>query len=332
MINDLLKLLDGEPAYRKKQVKEAVFKHLIANWDEAKTLPKILRDKLVERWPLDYPVQVFESSDQKTVKVLITFVDGAKIESVLMKSKTGRNTVCVSCQVGCPMKCAFCATGKMGFIRNLNDYEILYQILFFARYLKKIEERVTNVVFMGMGEPLLNYDEVMSAIYILNDPDCFGLAARRISVSTCGIVPGIKKLQDEKLQINLAISLHAPTDELRSKIMPVSKMYSLKQLFDAIEDYINQTGRKVMFEYIMLDGVNDSEVCALHLARLMKQHPLYMLNLIPYNQTGTFVGSKKETVMVFQSILEKQGVEVTLRHSFGRDIDAACGQLASKSN
>ena len=336
----LEKVLKKEPNYRLKQAKEAFFKDLIDDWSKATTLPVNLREELNREFPLSFGNEVFISKDKKTIKILTTLQDGLKIESVLMKHKEGRNTVCVSSQIGCPLGCKFCATGKMGFKRNLEKFEIVNQVLFFARHLKKNKEKVTNVVFMGMGEPFLNYDNVLGAIKVLNDKEGFNLGARKISISTVGMIEGIEKLSNEKLQVNLAISLHAPTDKLRSEIMPINKKYNLRKVFRAVDNYIEKTNRKVMFEYLMIKDLNDSSECAKELAELMKK-PLYFVNLISYNPvgnilpeghynpTGNFQSSSKETIKKFKNILEKEGVSVTERYRFGRDIKAACGQLAA---
>jgi 23S rRNA (adenine2503-C2)-methyltransferase len=240
-----------------------------------------------------------------------------------------RNTVCVSSQVGCALGCLFCATGKMGFKRNLEVFEIVEQVLFFARYLKKTKDKVTNVVFMGMGEPFLNYGNVLGAIKILNDKEGFNLGARKFSISTVGITEGIEKLAEEKLQINLAISLHASNNKLRSNLIPANKKYGIEKILKKVNEYIKKTNRKVMFEYLMIKDLNDSNESAKELAFLMEK-PLYFVNLISYNPTGDFQPSSKETIQKFKSILEKEGVYVTERYRFGREIKAACGQLAGK--
>ena len=323
----LEKLLEKEPKYRLDQIKKAVFCDLIENWHEVKALPKELIEKLSKNISLEIKSEIFKATDGKTKKALITLNDGLKTETVLMEHERNRNTVCVSSAIGCPMGCKFCATGKMGFKRNLTKGEILTQLLFFARYLKE-NKRITNVVFMGMGEPFLNYDNVLSAIKIINDKNGFGIGARKISISTSGVIEGINKLAEEKLQVNLAISLHAPNNKLRSEIMPVNDRYPLEKVLEAVDDYINKTSRKVMFEYLLLRDVNDSESCAEQLATLMNK-PLYMVNLIKYNPTGSFYSSDSQTIKNFNNIIESRGVEVTQRYSFGTDINAACGQLAT---
>jgi 23S rRNA (adenine2503-C2)-methyltransferase len=308
-----------------------VFLGLAENWLEVKTFPLDLREKLNKECPLNISGQANISEDRQAIKALIAFEDGLKVETVLMKHNDGRNTVCVSSQIGCPLGCAFCATGKMGFKRNLHDFEIVEQILFFARYLKTKGEKVTNIVFMGMGEPFLNYDNVISAIRILNDKDGLNLGARHFSISTAGVPEGVMKLAEEKLQANLAISLHAPDDKLRSEIMPIDKKYPIKEILNAVDWYIKETNRRVMIEYIMIDGINDSDECAKNLARLVKK-PLYFVNLISYNPTGIFKPSLPARIKKFKEILEKHGIDVTQRHRFGQDVKGACGQLAAKND
>lgn len=328
-LEKLEEILKGEPGFRKKQVWKAVFHNLIEDWNEATTLSKDLREKLSREVPLGIESEVLSSADKRSEKARVKLEDGLSIETVLMKHTDKRNTVCVSSQVGCPLGCLFCETGKMGFKRNLTASEIVEQVLLFARRLKKKNENVTNIVFMGMGEPFLNWTQVRKAIEILNDPHGLGIGARKISISTAGIVEGIEKLADEFPQINLAISLHAPSDLLRGELMPVNKKYPLEKVLEAVDEYIKKTNRKVMFEYVMIDGVNDSEQQAKKLAKLLSK-PLYMANLIQYNPTGTFKPSPAEKIKKFKAILEAAGIFTTQRYRFGTDISAACGQLAGK--
>jgi len=323
------KILEKEPKYRLKQAKAAIFKDLIEDWQEAKTLPQELRKKLGEDYPLQIEAKVFNSPDG-AVKALFVLSGGLKIESVLLRHKDGRNTVCVSSQVGCALCCEFCATGKLGFKRNLNYSEIAEQVLFFARLLKKEKGKITNVVFMGMGEPFLNYDNVLMAIRTLNDKDGFNLGVRHFSISTVGIIEGIEKLAKENLQINLAVSLHASDDELREKIMPINKKYPLEEILMAVKEYVKKTKRRVMFEYVMIRGVNDSDLEAKKLAELLKDIPLSFVNLISYNPTGIFRPSSPERIKKFKEILEEKGISATQRHRFGEELDAACGQLAGR--
>ncbi len=325
----LKKILEQEPPYRLKQAKKAVFEDLIEEWSEATILPLFLRQTLEEKCSLKIQAKTSFSQDKATVKALIVLKDGLKIESVLMKHKDNRQTLCVSSQVGCSLACRFCATGKMGFKRNLEVGEIIDQILFFSRELKKEGKKITNIVFMGMGEPFLNYDNVLEAIKILNDNEGFNLGARHFSISTVGLPKEIERLAEEKLQINLAISLHAANDELRNKIIPINKEYPLREVFRAVDNYIKKTKRRVMFEYLMIEGVNDSEESAAELVNLLKKRPLYFVNLISYNPTGEFMPSSPSVIKKFKEILEKEGIAVTQRYRFGRKIKAACGQLAA---
>jgi 23S rRNA (adenine2503-C2)-methyltransferase len=310
---------------------EAVRRQLISSWDQATALPPELRKALVERVPLTSleVVTEAESSRGDTRKAAFRLPDGNLIEAVLMRHDGLRRTVCVSSQAGCPMRCTFCATGTMGLKRNLTADEIVDQVMHFERLLNVAGERVTNVVLMGMGEPMHNYDAVMTALRELNDPKGLAIGSRHLSISTCGIVPGILKMADEPLQVNLAISLHAPNDELRTSIMPVNNAYPLAKLLAAVDTYIAKTNRKVMFEYLLIDGVNDTPEVAEQLAQIMRR-PLYHVNLIKYHDTGAFKSSPREQRSTFMDMLIKRGVSVTHRISFGEDIDAACGQLANK--
>ena len=337
-LSKLEDILKDESKYRLAQVIKALFYHFIDNWDEATVLAKVLREKLRANCDLEIHAKDSVSKDDRTIKSLITLSDGLKIETVLMRYQ-GRNTVCVSSQVGCPMACAFCATGHGGFKRNLTQWEIVEQVLYFSRLLKKDNEHIGNVVVMGMGEPFLNYDNVLSALRILNDKDGFNLGVRKLSVSTCGIIPGIKRFAEEKEDFNLAISLHAPNDKLRSKLMPVNQKHNLLELFAAVDEYIKKKDRKVMFEYLLIKGVNDSPEHARELAGLMRR-PLCFVNLIPYNPTGlprqseaaagVFNPSGAETVQNFKKLLLDAGVWTTERFRFGQDIKAACGQLVGR--
>lgn len=338
-LNDILK---DEPKYRYAQVNKALWQDFVSSWDEISSLPKVLREKIALDCPLEIKAEIFKTGGtKKSEKALITLNDGEQIETVLIRQKikaakgetqgSSRNTVCVSSQVGCALACVFCATGNFGFKRNLKAEEIVEQVIFWARYLKAEGkgEKIDNVVFMGMGEPFLNYPEFIKAVKFLNEAEKLNIGARRMSVSTAGIVEGIKRLSGEKLQINLAISLHAPKDQLRQDLMPIAKKYSLNEVLRAVDNYITKTGRRVMFEYLMMKNVNDHDEYALELAKIMNK-PLYLVNLIPYNPTGRFQTSSRERIEKFRSILEKNGVAATVRLSFGAEIGAACGQLRGK--
>lgn len=323
-------LLQSEPRYRLQQAKKAIFGHLAADWQDVSNFSKDFQIKLNQEAPLAINGQIIGDVHRQTIKALITLKDNLTIEAVLMRHADGRNTVCVSSQVGCPLGCLFCATGQIGFKRNLTAAEIVEQVIFFARLLKTEDKKITNIVFMGMGEPLLNYEQVLSAIKILNDPDGFNLGARHFSISTVGIPEGIKKLSHEKLQINLALSLHATTDELRSRLIPVNQKYPIQQLFKAIDNYLQLTRRQVMIEYILIKDVNDDNSAARELIKLVKK-TLYMVNLIVYNPTDNFQPSSPDRVKMFKKILEEARIKVTLRHKFGNNISAACGQLIAKN-
>jgi len=322
--------LADQPKFRIKQAFKAVFKDLIINWNNNTTLPLSLREVLNLECPLEIKSEIFGSKNSKTIKALITLEDNAKIETVLIKHRDGRTTVCVSSQVGCPLACEFCATGTMGYKRNLEASEIIEQILFWQRYLCNNSDKITNVVYMGMGEPFLNYDSVMKSIKFINDKDSFNIGARHISISTAGLIKEINKFAKEKMQINLAISLHASNDKLRSELMPINNKYPLKELMFVVENYVENSSRRVMFEYLMISGINDSEYHAKELAKLMN-HPLYVVNLIQYNSTGKYKPSSYRTIEKFKNILLRSKIKVTQRQSFGTDINAACGQLAREN-
>lgn len=322
--------LKGYPPYRSRQVYRAIFRELADSWDGVTNLPKALREILERDCPLAIESEIIKADDGKTVKAVIRLNDGVAVEMVLMRHRGGRNTVCVSSQAGCPLGCDFCLTGQRGFTRNLTASEIVGQIILFDRLLKPEDERVRNVVFMGMGEPFLNYDSVMEAIRLMNDPEGLKIGGRRISISTIGIVKGIKKLAREPIQINLALSLHIPDDRLRTRLIPANREHPIGEVLESVAGYIESTGRKVMIEYLLLDGINDSSADAEKLVILLKRtlRHLYYVNLITYNPTGKYRSPPRDRIEEFQRILEDAGITVTLRHRFGREIKAACGQLA----
>lgn len=335
-------LLADEPPYRLKQVGKALYKDLIESWNDATVLPAGLRGKLEKEVPITFDFDTAASLKGNSIKVIMRLQDGPNVESVLMKHTGGRNTVCVSSQVGCPLNCIFCKTGKIGYIRNLTHYEIAEQVLFFLYYLKKaagpikkgesikIRETVKNIVFMGMGEPFLNYDNVIGAIRFLNDKNKFNIGARHISISTAGIPEKIKKFSYENLQVNLAISLNSPDDKIRQEIMPIAKKYPVKEIIDAVKLYIEKTHRRVMFEYIMIKDLNDSDALAQRLTKLLSGL-LCFVNLIPYNGKGCDLKpTPRIRINRFRNILENGGITVTQRFRFGEDIKAACGQLIYK--
>lgn len=326
-LQKLNKILDAEPKFRKKQVWHFIFEKLITSWGEATSLPKKLREDLEDNCSLDIVSQI--TGDDNVKKALVTFQDGLAVETVLLQHEDGRNTVCVSCQVGCAMGCEFCATGTMGIQRNLTSWEIVEQILLFSRLLKKQNEKVTNIVFMGMGEPMMNYEEVLGAIKFLNSQETLNLGARRFSISTVGVVDGINKLAREDLDVNLAISLHATTDELRSKLMPVNKKWPIKKLLQTVDAYIKAKKRRVMFEYVLIKGINDDLLDADRLISLLKGKMCFV-NLIIYNKTQLYSPPDKIKVKRFKEKLANGGLDVIQRFTFGNKIEAACGQLLIK--
>lgn len=321
--------------YRLEQLYRAATKELLGGLDEVTTLPKDLRRRLDQAgftFDAAVPVVLQRSNDGQTSKGLFRLADGSDVEAVLMEHRGGRNTVCISSQAGCAFACAFCSTGQAGFTRQLEPTEIFDQARYFARELAAKGERITNVVFMGMGEPFHNYEAVMDAVALLNDANGFGLGARHITISTVGLADKIDRFAAEGVQVNLAISLHAPNDAVRESIMPVNRRFALHELLAACERYVHATKRKVFFEYVMLKGVNDGDEHARELARLMAGH-LYHVNLIPYNATpdGAFEGTDQQRIWQFAAILDAAGVPTTVRQNMGRDIAAACGQLRAQT-
>ncbi|MFA4964801.1 MAG: 23S rRNA (adenine(2503)-C(2))-methyltransferase RlmN [Thermoleophilia bacterium] len=319
----------GERPYRARQVYEALTRGLAADFDEITSLPLSLRRALAERLsPLSLEEVESRSAPRDAArKVLFTTADGHPVEAVLM-AYAKRATVCVSTQVGCAVGCAFCASGRLGLRRDLSAEEMVDQVFHFARDLRAGGRQVTNVVFMGMGEPFHNYDETLRACRLLNDPEGFALGARSISVSTVGVVPGIDRFAEEPLQLNLAVSLHAATDELRERLVPLNRTYPLDEVFAACARYVRRTHRKVLFEYVVLRGVNDTVEQVEALARRVRP-PHFHLNLIAYNDTGgEFARPRAADVAALRERLETVGVSCTVRRSPGGEIEAACGQLA----
>lgn len=318
----------GEPGYRLGQAYAALVVSFVRNWEEATSLPKELRGALNEEAPaavLD--LRNASRATDGTRKYLFYTHDGHAIETVMIPEK-GRHTVCISTQVGCPMACKFCATGLLGIKRNLKAREIAEQVLVAARDIAP--ERVSNVVVMGMGEPMLNYRETVKALRVLNDGGGFNLAARHIAVSTSGLVDKIRRFADEPEQFHLAISLHTPFDDERAEIMPVAARYSIPELMEAARYYVERTRRKLFFEYTLLAGVNDQPRHVEALSELL-DHPLYHLNLLRFNWTDTgFSATSKGDAQAFLRLARELGLSATLRPSRGQDIDAACGQLAAK--
>jgi 23S rRNA (adenine2503-C2)-methyltransferase len=319
----------GEPRYRSRQVYQAATRTLTADYDGMTGLPLALRRRLSEAEPLaELTVDEVRESADGTIKLRLTTRDGFPVEAVAMRHR-GRRTACLSSQSGCPLACTFCATGEMGLGRSLRSGEIVEQVLALARILRDRGASVGNVVMMGMGEPFLNYDNVLAACRTMHDPDGFNLGARHIAISTAGWVPGIEALAEEPLPLRLALSLHAPTDELREQLMPVTRRFPVARLMQACRDYRDRTGRRVFVEYLLLDGVNDSDSDARRLGRLLGAGPAFHVNLIAYNPTASeYSASPQERVAAFAEILRDLGVGASYRRSHGSDIEAACGQLA----
>jgi 23S rRNA (adenine2503-C2)-methyltransferase len=324
----------GEPAYRAKQIWEGLYRHFYNSPSQFSNLPKSLREKMAGE--LDFvgiqPVRYLDSSDGQTRKTLFKLHDGQVIEAVLMRYDK-RRTLCISTQAGCAMGCVFCATGQMGFKRHLSSGEIVAQVMYYARMLRGEEQTVTNIVVMGMGEPFHNYDNTMLAVDRLNDSNGYNFGARRFTISTVGLVPMIKRFADEKRQVNLAISLHAAEDDLRVSMLPVNKKYNIEEVLNACRYYVGQTGRRVTFEWALINGINDTPEQARKLAAKLKGL-LCHVNAIPLNPTKGFEGqaTTRERGIKFKETLEQAGIPCTIRIRRGIDIQAGCGQLAGSSS
>jgi len=314
----------GEKKFKAVQVYDWLYKKRVDNFDEMSNVKKDIILKLKEDFNISKPTIVKKQSGKDVYKYLFELDDGNYVEAVLMVHDYG-NSLCVSTQVGCNMGCAFCESGRLKKKRNLETFEMVTQILLVE---EDLNLRISHVVLMGIGEPFDNYDNVMRFINIINSGKGIDIGARHITVSTCGIVPKIYEFADNKLQVNLAISLHAPNDELRSKLMKINKVYKLDDVIKAIKYYIDKTNRRITFEYIMLKGINDTKECALELAGLIKGLNAYV-NLIPYNETShiSFKKTDNDRVMQFYDVLKKNKINVTVRREFGSEVSAACGQL-----
>ncbi len=321
----------GEPAFRAKQIWQGLYRHFYESPEQFSNLPKTLREKMSES--LEFgglePTLKLDSSDGQTRKMLFRLHDDRQIEAVLMRYDK-RRTLCISTQVGCAMGCTFCATGQMGFTRHLSSGEIVAQVLFYARLLAAEGSNVTNVVVMGMGEPFHNYDNTMEAMDRLNDAEGYNFGARRFTISTSGLVPAIRQFASEKRQFNLAVSLHAASNDLRESMMPVNKRYKIEELVQACRDYVAETGRRITFEWALIDGINDSPEVADRLAGLLKGL-LCHVNAIPLNPTSGYKGrpTNPQRAQAFKAVLEQAGIPCTIRMRRGIDIQAGCGQLAT---
>ena len=317
----------GEKKFKATQVFEWLYVHKNWNINEFSNIKKSVLDKMQNDFTLDFiKIEIVEEGNL-VKKFLFRLLDGEKIEAVLMEHDYGLS-VCVSSQVGCNMGCRFCESGRLKKVRNLETYEIVEQILLIEKYIGK---RISSVVLMGIGEPFDNYDNIIDFIKIINDAKGLAIGARHITVSTCGLVPKIIEFSNLDLQVNLALSLHGATDEVRNKIMPINKAYNLESVMKAIREYINKTNRRVTIEYVMLDNINDREIDAINLAQLLKGMNVYV-NLIPYNETNNIDYKKSKRINEFFQSLKNIGINVTIRREFGGTIKAACGQLRSESD
>lgn len=326
----------GEPSYRATQVWQGLYTNLWNRPEQFTSLSKALREKLAGHFDFSSltPQTVVRSRDGETLKALFRLRDGQPVETVRMRYMR-RRTLCISTQAGCAMGCTFCATGQMGFRRHLTSGEIIEQVMFFARMLAEQGEQVTNIVIMGMGEPFHNYDNTLAAVDRLNHPEGFNLGSRRFTISTVGLAPMIRRFAREKRQVNLAVSLHAADDDLRASMLPVNRRYPIRELFAALEEYVESTHRRVTFEWALIRDVNDTPDQARKLAALLRSlrkngATLAHVNLIPLNPTKGYSGqaSTQERARAFQAILEANGIPCTIRLRRGIDIQAGCGQLA----
>lgn len=321
----------GEKPFRARQLYEWIYLKKVYDFAAMSDLSKSFRELLERDYCLTLPT-IFkqQNSEDGTVKLLLAMEDGAKVETVLMRYDYG-NVICVSSEVGCSMGCAFCASGLLKKERNLTSAEMMGEVIVMNRLLSEEGENVSHVVVMGTGEPFDNYDQVLAFVHSLNEQRGLAIGARHITVSTCGLVEGIRRYAHEGIQINLAISLHASNDETRKKLMPIAQRYSIQETLDAVKEYIAIAGRRVTFEYIMLQGVNDSLKDADELAERLKGILCYV-NLIPYNpvKEKAFRRSEVSATRAFSERLNERGINCTVRKEFGSDIDAACGQLRVK--
>ncbi len=315
----------NEKKFKALQVFEWLYIHREKDINNFSNLKKELRDKLKNDFKYDFITIKKYETGKDVKKYLFELSDHNYVEAVLMYHDYGKS-VCISSQVGCNMGCKFCESGRLKKVRNLETYEMVEQILLIE---EDIKDRIQRIVIMGIGEPFDNYDNVINFLRIVNHPKGLGIGARHITVSTCGLVPKIKEFSDLDLQVNLALSLHAPNDTIRNKIMPISKVYTISQVMDAIKEYLAKNNRRVTIEYVMLNMVNDSDECAYELASLLKGLNVYV-NLIPYNETNNLDFKKSQRINEFKDILLKMGINATVRREFGGSISAACGQLRSK--
>ena len=317
----------NEKKFRARQIFNWLYINKIYDFDKMNNLSKETIKTLKDNFKNDFIKIEKKQEGKDTFKYLFKLIDGSLIETVLMKHNYG-NSICISSQVGCNMGCSFCESGKLKKLRNLEVYEMVQQVLLIE---DDLDIRIDSIVIMGIGEPFDNYDNVMDFIKIVNSDHGLKIGARHITVSTCGLIPGIKKFSDENLQVNLALSLHAPNDTLRSTIMKINNAYKINDLLDAVKEYIKKTNRRVTIEYVMLRDINDKDEHALELAKMLKGLNVYV-NLIPFNEVenNIYKKSSKERVLRFLDVLKKHKINVTIRREFGGEVDAACGQLRGR--
>ena len=315
---------NGYKAFKARQVYEWLYKKRVDSFKLMHNVSNKVIDLLEENFEVNRLEILAKQEDTDTYKYLFNLADGNKVEAVLMCHDYG-NSICISTQVGCNMGCKFCESGRLKKVRNLEPYEMILPILMIE---EDLGIHISRIVLMGIGEPFDNYDNVISFIDIVNSPYGLSIGSRHITVSTCGIVPKIKEFTNYDKQVNLAISLHAPNNEIRDKIMNINKAYKIEEVINSIQEYIKKTNRRVTFEYIMLSGINDTKKCALELAKLLKGINCYV-NLIPYNETShiEYKKSSKENILSFFDVLKKNNINVTIRREFGSKVSAACGQL-----
>lgn len=314
----------GSKKFKAIQVYDWLYKKRVSSFDEMRNIKKEIVEELRKDFSIKIPTILEKQEDTDVIKFLFALEDQNKVEAVLMKHDYG-NSLCVSTEVGCNMGCAFCESGRLKKVRNLETYEMVGQILAIE---KEVGERVSHVVLMGIGEPFDNYENVIDFIHIINSGKGIDIGARHITVSTCGIIPKIEKFTRDGNQVNLAISLHAPNNEIRDQLMPINKVYKIEPLIEVLKEYIRKTNRRVTFEYILLDGINDKIEHASELARKIRGMNAYV-NLIPYNETShmNYHKSSKEQILKFYDALKKNHIAVTIRKEFGSKVEAACGQL-----
>ncbi|MDD5884414.1 MAG: 23S rRNA (adenine(2503)-C(2))-methyltransferase RlmN [Erysipelotrichaceae bacterium] len=322
----------GEKPFRATQLFQWIYGKSVYDFDKMTDMSKSFRSLLQEQYECVLPtIHTEQVAKDGTIKLLLNMQDGAKVETVLMRYDYG-NAICVSSEVGCSMGCAFCASGLLKKERNLTAAEMIGEVLVMNARLSEVGEKVTHIVVMGTGEPFDNYDEVSRFLHIANDPKGLGIGARHITVSTCGLVPGIERYANEGIQVNLAISLHAPNDVIRSSLMPINRHYPLETLLPAVKDYVAKSGRRVTFEYILIRGVNDREEDAKELCERLEGILCYV-NLIPLNPVPEkpFERSNPASTRHFAEYLNNHGINCTIRKEWGSGIDAACGQLRAKA-